>query len=154
MIRKLTELAENIKEIFWKLKCRKYRIFRSLIARYLAKENKSGMEKFGWKTMRCYLGKSSGLWVVAYLCSGNPFGSETSLPAGDNCIGISNHIPGDTDGSRSKPRKSHDSDSPSTRQNRNHQYRRQKHGDRHAYTGTNRHGCHIPPYGKQGCQCR
>ncbi len=72
MVRKLTELAENIKKIFWKLKCRKYRIFRSLIARYLA--------------------KSSGLWVVAYLYSENPFEGEKSLPAGDNCIGISDYL--------------------------------------------------------------
>lgn len=88
MMRKLTKLAGKIS---WKLKCRKYRAFCRLFARFLAKENKPGMERFGWKTMRCNLGKSSGLWVVAYLCSGNPFGSEISLPLGDNCIKIKRH---------------------------------------------------------------
>ena len=85
-------IKERLRKLFWKLKCRKYRIFRSLIARYLAKENKPGMEKFGWKTMLCNLGKSNGLWVVAYITSDHPFESETSLPLGDNCIRISNYL--------------------------------------------------------------
>lgn len=73
---------------FKKIKNKIIRFRKNRIAKFIAKTELPMMEKFGFKNVRVTLGKHNGLWVVAFLCTDYPFGKDSPLNFGDNCIAI------------------------------------------------------------------